>query len=544
MNALKFKRIIYIIAVTALITIATQVYRNVQNYQQNKQQFVNDVQLVLDQSIESYFADLAKQDIMIYSGAISEEDTLDFRPARAVAGAWSTADSAVVSDGGVFRFITDFNQPDSVRHFLRGQTSLDSVFAYVDAHTISKIDVSKRISGDSLESQVFSNEIKLSFTDSVDRIKGFAKQLIVSMSNNALDFKRLDSYVVNELKRKNLEVDHLLVVYRYTPHRFESLDLQKNTDNTRTVSFRTAAPDTILSDPGADMSSYPLEVFSKSTYLSKSQRLGIKFENASLNILKRGGVDMFISLLITTVVIGSLMYLYGIISEQKQLAEIKNDLISNITHEFKTPIATISTAMEGISNFNQMNDPEKTAKYVGISQDQLKKLNGMVEKLLETASLDSNELEIAMEEVEVVSFTRQIFERFHLLKGDKQLSFQTDLVEEWLEFDPFHMENAIGNLIDNAIKYGGDKVLLKLSKVKDQVVWEVQDNGGKINKLEQQRIFDKFYRIPTGNVHNVKGFGIGLYYTKTLVEKHNGHINLAVSPNSTIFTIELNNVKA
>lgn len=543
MNALKFKRIIYIIAVTALVTIGTQVYRNVQNYHENKQQFVNDVQLVLDQSIESYFADLAKQDIMIYSGALNE-DSVALRPTRAVAGAWSTIDSAVVSEGGVFKFITDFNQPDSVRHFLRGQTSLDSVFAFVDARTISKIDVSKRLRGDSLESQIYSNEIKLSFTDSVDKLKGFAKQLIVSMSNNALDFKRLDTYVVDELKRKNLEVDHLLVVYRYTPHRFENLDIEKNANHTRALSFRSAQPDTILSDPGADMSRFPLEVFSKSTYLSKNQRLGIKFENASLNILKRGGVDMFISLLITTVVIGSLMYLYGIISEQKQLAEIKNDLISNITHEFKTPIATISTAMEGISNFNQMNDPEKTSKYVGISQDQLKKLNGMVEKLLETASLDSNELEIAMEEVEVVSFTRQIFERFHILKGEKQLSFQTDLVEEWVELDPFHMENAIGNLIDNAIKYGGDKVLLKLSKAKDQVVWKVQDNGGKINKLEQQRIFDKFYRIPTGNVHNVKGFGIGLYYTKTLVEKHNGSINLSVSPNSTVFSIELNHVKA
>ena len=238
------------------------------------------------------------------------------------------------------------------------------------------------------------------------------------------------------------------------------------------------------------------------------------------------------------------MYLYGIITEQKQLAEIKNDLISNITHEFKTPIATISTAMEGISNFNQANDLEKTAKYVGISQDQLKKLNGMVEKLLETASLDSNELEIALDEVEVVGFTRQIFEKFHVIKGGKQLSYQTDLTERWLKIDAFHMENAIGNLIDNAIKYGGDEVLIKLISQGNQVKWQVQDNGGKINKLEQQRIFDKFYRIPTGNVHNVKGFGIGLYYTKTLVEKHGGKIDLDVSSNSTLFTIEINHVEA
>ena len=106
------------------------------------------------------------------------------------------------------------------------------------------------------------------------------------------------------------------------------------------------------------------------------------FDNASLIILKRGMVDLLISLLISVSVVGSLLYLYRIINQQKQLAEIKNDLISNITHEFKTPIATVTSALEGIANFNQQNDPEKTAKYLDMSNDQLKKLNLMVEKLL------------------------------------------------------------------------------------------------------------------------------------------------------------------
>ena len=506
---------------------------------------MNDMQQALDLSVESYFADLAKSDIMFYTSSWGT-DSLNQKPVAAFAGAWSSKDTAVIADGGVYRYISEGTGTDSLLGRTRGHLRLDSVFDMIDATAITRIDVnSHRIGGDSAFRNGFiNNEIRLNFTDSLERIKGFAKQLIVSMSTNALDFERLDQYVQNELERKNIEVGHLLVTYRLGSNNVEKIKLSKSGSSNPRISFRTLPPDTILSNPDADLKQYPLEVLSKSTYLSKDQKLGIKFENASLNILKRGGVDMFISLLITTVVIGSLMYLYGIITEQKQLAEIKNDLISNITHEFKTPIATISTAMEGISNFNQANDLEKTAKYVGISQDQLKKLNGMVEKLLETASLDSNELEIALDEVEVVGFTRQIFEKFHVIKGGKQLSYQTDLTERWLKIDAFHMENAIGNLIDNAIKYGGDEVLIKLISQGNQVKWQVQDNGGKINKLEQQRIFDKFYRIPTGNVHNVKGFGIGLYYTKTLVEKHGGKIDLDVSSNSTLFTIEINHVEA
>ena len=171
--------------------------------------------------------------------------------------------------------------------------------------------------------------------------------------------------------------------------------------------------------------------------------------------------------------------------------------------------ATISTAIEGISNFNRANDPEKTAKYLDISSGQLKKLNGMVEKLLETASLDSDELDLSLEPVEVVHFTRQIFERLHLLKGDKELSFQTSLVDEFKEVDVFHMENAISNLVDNALKYGGNKVQLSLDKAGENLVWKVTDNGVKLDKTQQTRIFDKFYRVPTGNVHDVKGFGYG-----------------------------------
>lgn len=539
MNALKFKRIIYVIAVTALITLGTQVYRSVQNYELNKERFVNDMQQSLDLSLEAYFADLTRNQLNIMVGGDSVQTTGGSN--IMLRGAWSS----VSENPNVDQFFNYINRRDStgdsLMHFVGTHASAIKLDSMVKPSMIESINVSQFITVDTLNrSSGFAGKGEIRLKDSLERLKGFAQKIVFSMAGRDVQLDSLDQYLKEELDRRDMRVKYMLVHYG---RRMGPVNVSVESNGSRTITF-VERKDTLYSQKKFDEKELPLEVFSNNTFLSKDQRIALKFENASLNILKRGGVDFFISLLITTVVIGSLMYLYGIINEQKQLAEIKNDLISNITHEFKTPIATISTAMEGISNFNQANDVEKTNKYLGISKDQLKKLNGMVEKLLETASLDSNELEISKEEVEVVAFTRQIFERFHVIKSHKHLSFQTDLAEEWLMIDPFHMENAVGNLVDNAIKYGGDEITIRLTKRGQIVTWQVEDNGGKINKLEQQRIFDKFYRIPTGNVHNVKGFGIGLYYTKTLVEKHGGRIGLQVSNNSTLFSIEIANDKA
>ena len=219
------------------------------------------------------------------------------------------------------------------------------------------------------------------------------------------------------------------------------------------------------------------------------------------------------------------------------MAEIKNDLISNITHEFKTPIATVTSALEGIANFNQQNDPEKTAKYLDMSNDQLKKLNLMVEKLLETATLDSDELSLRKEPVNLTLLLSTMIEKYKMLAGDKLLSFMASTTDVIIEADPFHLENALSNLVDNAIKYGGRDIQVILTQLGTRAQVIVQDNGGFIEKGQKERVFDKFYRIPTGNQHDVKGFGIGLYYTRKIIEKHGGSIDLVLKPQLTSFEV-------
>lgn len=507
MNALKFKRIIYLISATVVITVAAQVYNNIEHYKVNKQRFINDVQLALDSGVENYYADRAKNDIVIYA---SEEgmDTLDF----SFKSGFGTFKTKLDSSFSIqTTFSADSGEWHSKSGISRGGVKGLSIINYSDSTSVKpRMIMPKDVKHIEVRNDVF-------IADSSNNFKSFAKKIMLSLANNSVELDSIKPYVQEELQRKSINID---------------------------FSLNHFLPDEKVPANSTADTRYSLASFSKSTFLPRNQKLEITYENASLAILKRGAFDLAISLLITLSVIGSLLYLYRIISEQKALAEIKNDLISNITHEFKTPIATISTAIEGIAVFNQENDPKKTSKYLDISSGQLKKLNTMVEKLLETATLDSDELEIALEETEAVQFTQALVERYQVLKEDKALSLVTKLKEKWLNVDAFHMENAISNLIDNALKYGGDVITVRLKEAGESTIWEVEDNGGKIDKAQKSRIFEKFYRIPTGNLHNVKGFGIGLYYTKTLVEKHGGTIDLTTAPNLTRFTISIPNGNA
>jgi signal transduction histidine kinase len=336
---------------------------------------------------------------------------------------------------------------------------------------------------------------------------------MISSSEGMMDVDQLGALLENEFERRNISIGHRL---KYTNSRTE-----------------------VEEDVTSQLTSFPLNTTSKSTYLLPGESLNLYFDNATLLILRRGAADLGFSFLIVFSVIGALFYLYRIIKNQKELALIKDDLIGNVTHEFKTPIATVSTALEAISNFNEANDPEKTKRYLQMSRDQLAKLNLMVEKLMETATIDSGDMEISKIETDLNDLAQKVVDSFQPGIGEKTLLAALPEAPCIAEVDPFHLENVLTNLIDNAIKYGGDNISVSLKSAAGKVLFQVVDNGGAIDKAYQQKIFEKLYRIPKGNQHDVKGFGIGLYYTKAIVERHGGQINLEVSPGRTCFTVTL-----
>ena len=249
-------------------------------------------------------------------------------------------------------------------------------------------------------------------------------------------------------------------------------------------------------------------------------------------------ISLIISVLLISSIIFCLIYLLKIIQKQKQLSEIKNDLISNITHEFKTPLATIGVALEAIQRFNQENDAEKSKKYAKLSTQEVEKLSVMVEKLLETATLDSNNLELNMEESDLITLLKKTIDISEDVLKQKRISFSSNESECVYAIDRFHFENAINNIIDNAIKYGGNQIGVGLKTNNKEILITIKDNGTSLTPQKASRVFEKFYRVPHGNKHDVKGFGIGLYYTKKIIEKHGGTIDVNAN-NGCQFQIKL-----
>jgi len=289
------------------------------------------------------------------------------------------------------------------------------------------------------------------------------------------------------------------------------------------------------------MSDDYLQTDTKSRFLPKGTFLTILFTNTTKAILYRILGGILISTLLVLTVISCLFYLLKIIKHQKQLAEVKNDLISNITHEFKTPIATIGVALESINSFNVIDDKEKTKAYINMSSKQLDKLNIMVEKLLETATLDSDNLELNKESIDIVELLNTLVNRYKIQFPEKEFNTSLKVENLCISVDIFHFENALNNILDNATKYGGAIIFIDLVPKETSIKLLISDNGNTLSKANKDRIFEKFYRVPKGNTHDVKGFGIGLYYTKTIIDKHNGSISLELNKNLTTFKITLPN---
>jgi signal transduction histidine kinase len=241
-------------------------------------------------------------------------------------------------------------------------------------------------------------------------------------------------------------------------------------------------------------------------------------------------LSSLVLLVLTTL---SFIYMLRTILKQKKLSEVKNDFINNMTHELKTPIATVSAAVEALQNFNALNDQRKTQTYLDISKNELQRLSDLVEKVLHIAAEEKEDIELFREETDLNEVVDNILSN-HQLKAGKQLQLRYDnnLAGKTVYVDKTHLSNAINNLVDNAIKYSGEHVQLYLQTSMDNDVLRirVKDNGIGIPKVYQGNIFDKFFRVPTGNLHNVKGFGLGLSYVQKIVEMHGGSIHVQSEP--------------
>ena len=502
MNLKKQHWTLYFITATIVLTIAVQLYWNYNNYLDNKQRVQNEIQSSLDIAIDEYYTDLSKSNFF----TIIDYDSINIKSSF-LKDVWNEDINSSKSKVSISSIKISSDYKGNVSSIPK---ILDSIFITdtIEFEFNDEKITPKKLTKYQPEIQKF----KIN-SDSLKFLKGI-QSVAIALNNDEINFTRLDSILTNQLSKKGIKTPHYLVL------------LEKDIK----VGGSNKAKDIELS----------LFSNSKSTFLRPDQNLRAYYEDPTIQALKKSSTGILLSLLLSLSVIFCLIYLLKIISTQKELAEIKNDLINNITHEFKTPIATISTAVEAIESFNVIDNKEKTKKYAAISAFQIKKLHVMVEKLLETATLDSESLMLQKEPTNIVDLIAKIAKKFELL-AKKDIKFTTNIDSKILKIDLFHFENAISNLVDNAIKYGGDSIEINLNSVLNVTEISVADNGKGIDKSQQERIFDKFYRVPKGNTHDVKGFGIGLYYTQKIIEKHNGSINVSSSFNNTIFKLQIPN---
>ena len=229
---------------------------------------------------------------------------------------------------------------------------------------------------------------------------------------------------------------------------------------------------------------------------------------------------------------------------QKKMSEIKNDFINNMTHEFKTPLATISLAVDALRNEKVLNDREKMNYFSGIIKDENKRMNKQVESILQAAVMDKQEIQLNQKPCHLHQLITEVVENFELQLQEKHASVDLQLLakDDYVNVDEVHFTNVVTNLIDNAIKYSRENLLLNIttSNTSKSFVLRIEDNGIGMNKETAKRIFEKFYRAHTGNIHNVKGFGLGLSYVKTIVDAHHGTIKVdSMVGKGTVFTIDL-----
>ena len=293
---------------------------------------------------------------------------------------------------------------------------------------------------------------------------------------------------------------------------------------------------------------YPIEPMSGSIAenLSPREVLWVIVPNSSGVVLKELRWRIFIAGIFTLIIFAAFYLTVNTMLRQKKLSEIKNDFINNMTHEFKTPLATISLAVDAMKNDKVIGDKEKLNYFSSIIKEENQRMNRQVETILKAALLDKQEVNLMLKPTHVHDVIKDIADNFTLQLNDKNGKVEMDLeaTNDLIDADEVHFPNLINNLIDNSVKYAKEDVPpeIKISTAANgkNMTIKLEDNGIGMAKETVKRIFEKFYRAHTGNVHNVKGFGLGLSYVKTMIDAHGGNIKVDSMPGKgSTFTLEL-----
>ncbi len=340
-----------------------------------------------------------------------------------------------------------------------------------------------------------------------------------------IDIAFLDSVLLNEMSTEKLPSEFTFLILNEDGDRihFDKAPGHYKEDQDTTQAFKAKL--------------FPSNSLDEDLYIS------IQFPKQNQFVLMEMWAPLTVNLALMLIIVIAMTMMFRTILTQRKLSELKNDFISNMTHEFKTPISTISLACEAMVD-SDMGAKQEASPYIKIIHDENQRLMRLVERILQSATLDKGELKLTKEQINLNELIHEVVDTAQLRMKKKNAHIEVDLPSSFvqIEADRFHLTNLLSNLLDNAIKYSDKEpeIKISLSTEEKRVYLSVSDNGIGIKKEHLSKIFDKLYRIPTGNVHNVKGFGLGLSYVKAVAELHGWNIRVRSKYGSgTTFTLEI-----
>lgn len=353
--------------------------------------------------------------------------------------------------------------------------------------------------------------------DSIAPVELITNSYYIVTVDALIDFELLKFHLVEELKKHQIYTDFEFAINNPATGQLEQKTL---------ITAGTEQPSTYTFPAGNNTETFYFAVHfpDRSPYFHS--RLSVWY--------------LFTGLLL--VVILFFGYTLSVIIRQRQLSQIQKDFINNLTHELKTPISSIALSAKVISDEKILENPKRLFEYARIIQDQNNRMSKNVEKVLNLASLEKNKLHLNLEKIELNHFLKEITENFKHSDAGKKATLSLNLLPEnlFMTGDKFHFSNLILNILENSVKYCEKQPLIKIDvrRQKKQVQIQFTDNGIGISKKYRKKIFKRFYRVPTGNVHNVKGFGLGLDYVRKIVKAHKWNIFVDENPEGgSIFTL-------
>ncbi|HEX6223700.1 MAG TPA: HAMP domain-containing sensor histidine kinase, partial [Chryseolinea sp.] len=342
---------------------------------------------------------------------------------------------------------------------------------------------------------------------------GLKRSFIVRLGPDSLDVALLSRYF-----RKGLDASGITSPFkmmptpggRLSPEKYWPEEIERQYDlNTPPV-----YSDTLVTEPA--------------NFFGPFNSYTAAFSGVRAVIIKDIGPQVLFSVLLTMIVLTSFIVIYKNLRAQQKLNELKNDFISNVTHELKTPVATVSVALEALRDFHALDDVERTKEYLTIAQNELSRLTLMTDKILKASTFETRGISYVAERVNLNSIIQQVLSSLKLIFEKHKLNVGYSSSGDGFELlgSEIHLTNVVYNLLDNALKYGNGPsgINLTLTSSDNYIDFTVRDYGIGIAREYQKKIFEKFFRVPTGDVHNVQGYGLGLNYVAGVIQKHGGTI--------------------